>query len=419
MRIAGWLTLALCLFVGVSHSGAQEGQMPQLSANLDALLSFGSLWNCGAEDFEKAYAPRVDAHGTQERPPQFEWLSASKERARFSRHMFTNVETQLTMFGGSIKVEEAVVEFVGGKAARATVSFYNRGDSGDIQVADFDRIFRTVGQNLGQVTKVAPKRQIMSSNAALPVAGWMWSAPAAVALLEHNDYTTPGKAAKPEFLRLKLASPSQADWSMGRLATGVQRMELQKRVTRNSDGDVYISGIPMVDQGNKGYCVAASCQRLFEYLRIPCDQHEMAKLVSIDAGSGANISTMQKNLAKIDGAFKVMFKALVNPEVYYNTASGKRRVSEKAFLSMVKEHTEKGIPLLWGLSLGERPEQPPLSSDGQVSGGHMRLIIGYNAAKNQLLFTDSWGAGHELKRMEMLDAYDVTLGLYSMAPRGM
>ncbi|HEY1049788.1 MAG TPA: C39 family peptidase, partial [Prosthecobacter sp.] len=389
-----------------------------LSADLDALVNFGSIWNCSVEDFQKAYSPRVDANGTQERPPQFEWLSASKERARFSRHMFTNVETQLTMFGGAVKVEEAVVEFVSGKAARATVSFYNRGDSGDIQAAAFDHIFKTVGQNLGRVTKVVPKRQIVSSNAALPVTGWMWSAPTAVALLEHNEYNTPGRPSKPEFLRLKLAAPSQADWSMGKLATGVQRMELQNRVMKKPDGDVFISGVPMVDQGNKGYCVAASCQRLFEYLRIPCDQHEMAKLVSIDAGSGANIATMQKSLAKIDGSFKVTFKALVNPEVFYS-ASHKRRVSEKAFLSMVKEHTEKGIPLLWGLSLGERPEQPPLSSDGQVSGGHMRLIIGYNAARKQLLFTDSWGAGHELKRMEMVDAYDVTLGLYSMAPRGM
>lgn len=418
MRIAGWLTLAFSMVVVASHLPAQEGQVPQLSANLDALLSFGSLWNCNTEDFEKTYAPRLDANGTQERPPQFEWLSANKDRARFSRHMFTNVETQLTMFGGSIKVEEAVVEFVAGKAARATVSFYNRGDSGDIEVAAFDRIFKAVGQNLGQVTKVVPKRQIMPANAVLPVTSWMWSAPAAVALLEHNEYNVSGKATKPEFLRLKLAAPNQADWSMGKLATGVQRMELLKRVTKKPDGDVYISGIPMVDQGNKGYCVAASCQRLFEYMRIPCDQHEMAKLVSVDAESGADVRVMQKSLAKIDGAFNVTFRPLINPEIYYSS-NGKRRVSEKEFLSLVKEYTEKGVPLLWGLSLGQKPEDPPLPNGGQASGGHMRLIIGYNTARHQLLFTDSWGAGHELKRMEMLDAYDVTMGLYSMAPRGL
>ncbi len=189
-----------------------------------------------------------------------------------------------------------------------------------------------------------------------------------------------------------------------------------KRVTKTPEGDVYISGVPMVDQGQKGYCVAASCQRLFEYMRIPCDQHEMAKLVSVDAESGANIATMQKSLGKIDSAFKVTFKPLINPEQFY-TGPGKRRVSDKQFLSILKDYVDKGVPLLWGLVIGQKPEEPPLSR--QTSGGHMRMMIGYNLAKNQVIFTDSWGAGHEIKRMALLDAYDVTMGLYSMAPRGL
>lgn len=395
---------------------SQPVEQPDISANLDALLNFNALWLWTPDELEKTYVLKTDAQGNQTKPPQFEWMSASKDRARFSRHMFSNVETKLTMFGGSINVEEAILEFVNGKAARATISFYNRGDSGDITTSEFDRIFKVIGQNLSQVMKVPPKRQILSSNAALPVAGWMWSSPSGIALLEHNEYN-PGKGTKPEFLRLKLAAPDQANWSMGKMATGVQRMELVKRVKKTPEGDVYISGVPMVDQGQKGYCVAASCQRLFEYMRIPCDQHEMAKLVNIDAESGASIMVMQKSLAKIDGAFNVTFKPLVNPEQYY-AANRKRRVSEKEFVSIIKEYVEKGVPLLWGLSLGEKPEDPPLPNGGQVSGGHMRMVIGYNLAKNQVLFTDSWGAGHELKRMALLDAYDVTMGLYSMAPRG-
>ena len=394
---------------------AQERRLPELSANLDALLNLADLWKWSLEDLEKHYVLKLEDQDKQEKPPQFEWVSASKDRARFSRHMFSNVETKLTMFGGSVKVEEAILEFVNGRAARVTISFYNRGDSGDIAAADFDRIFKLIGQNLSQVMKVAPKRQMLSSNAALPVTGWNWKAPIGMALLEHNEYNTPGKVTKPEFLRLKIAAPNQADWSMGKMATGVQRMELVQRVTKKPDGDVYISGVPMVDQGQKGYCVAASCQRLFEYMRIPCDQHEMAKLVGVDAESGASIVTMQKSLARIDGAFNVTFKALVNPAQFY-APNGRRRVSEKAYFSLIRDHVDKGVPLLWGLVLGEKPEDPPLSR--QMRGGHMRMVIGYNLAKNQVLFTDSWGAGHELKRMALLDAYDVTLGLYSMAPGG-
>ncbi len=398
---------------------AQERKLPELSANLDELLNFAELWRASPESFEQKYVLKLEDQEKQKKPPQFEWVSASKDRARFSRHMFSNAETNLTMFGGSIKVEEAILEFVNGKAARATISFYNRGDSGDIEVKEFDRIFKVIGQNLSQVLKVAPKRQMMSSNAALPVTGWNWTAPSGIALLEYNEYNTPGKVTKPEFLRLKLAAPNQADWSMGKMATGVQRMELLQRVKKTPEGDVYISGVPMVDQGQKGYCVAASCQRLFEYMRIPCDQHEMAKLVGVDADGGADVKVMQKSLAKIDGAFKVTFRPLINPEQYYSTTTGKRRVSEKEFISFVKEYVDKGVPLLWGLALGEKPEDPPLPGSGQVRGGHMRMVIGYNVAKNKLLFTDSWGAGHELKRMTMLDAYDVTLGLFSMAPRGL
>ncbi len=238
-------------------------------------------------------------------------------------------------------------------------------------------------------------------------------------MLEHNDYVhVDNKGDKPEFLRLKLAAPGQADWSMGKLTVGVQRMALLKNVIKASNGDVYISGVPMVDQGAKGYCVAASCQRMFEYMQIPCDQHEIAYIVSADSESGANIFKMQKSLAKVDQRFKVNFKPFINPELYYSSP-GKRRVSLKQFSTIVRDHIEKGIPLLWALELGRFPEDPPLPNDGQVSGGHMRMVIGYNSAKNEIIFTDSWGSGHELKRMSEAAGYEVTLGLYSMSPAGM
>lgn len=390
-----------------------------ITVDLDVLLAQDTFWQWTTEKFERQYVAKTE--GQQSTPPQFEWLSSAKERARFSRKMFSNIDTRLTMFGGSVKVEEAIVEFVNGRAARATISFYNRGDSGEIRTQDFEAIFKRIGQNLGQALKVAPKSQLGSSNAALKVTGWNWTTPKSIALLEYNDYTarsSAGGSQQPEFLRLKLAAADQADFSMGRLAVGVGRMAAARNVTKNGAGDVYIGGVPMVDQGAKGYCVAASCQRLFEYFQIPCDQHELANLVSIDADSGANAFDMQKSLAKIDGRFNVSFKPHVNPELYYDK-NRKRRVSFKEFAGLVKEHTDKGTPMLWALLLGEYPEEPPLKGSGQVSGGHMRLIIGYNSAKNQVLFTDSWGAGHELKRMDASNAYECTIGLYSMSPRGL
>jgi hypothetical protein len=385
----------------------------KVEADLDYLLSTSELWQCDTKTFESRYRPKTETE--QKEPPQFEWLNAAKDRARFSRNMYADLETKLTMFGRSMPVEEATVEFVGGRVARATISFYNRGDSGEITAQQFDGMFRKIGQNLGQVFKVSPKSQLMSANAAVKTVGWNWTTPMGIALLEYNEY---GGSIKPEFLRLKLAAPNQADWSMGRLAVGVQRMALTKNITRTGSGDVYIAGVPMVDQGAKGYCVAASCQRLFEYMQIPCDQHEMAQLLKVDVEKGTDAFEMQKSLAKVDGQFRVSFKPLVNPTLYYDN-KGKRRVSLKEFAGIIKEHTDKGVPLLWALGIGAFKEEPPLPGDGQVSGGHMRLVIGYNSSTNKILFTDSWGAGHELKRMDASDAYQATLGLYSMSPRGL
>ncbi len=387
----------------------------ELAADLDPLLDFSTFWKTPSENFETMFVPRAVQ---QEKPPQFEWLTATKDRARFSRQMFSDAKTTLTVFAGAVKVEEAIVEFVNGKAARSTISIYNRGDSGQMGGTEFDALFKKVGQSLGQALKVAPRRQLSSGSGAVKNVTWVWSSPQGIALLEHNDFQSGATQGTPEFLRLKLAALDQADWTMGKMSMGVQRMALLKNVTRDAGGDVFISGVPMVDQGAKGYCVAASCQRLFEYMRIPCDQHEMAQILSVDVERGANALTMQKSLAKVDQKFGVTFKPLINPELYYS-ANRKRRVSLKEFASLIKEHADKGVPLLWALGIGQYQEDPPLPAGGQVSGGHMRMVIGYNSAKNQVIFTDSWGAGHEVKRMNTSDAYEATLGLYSMSPRGL
>jgi len=391
-------------------------QQIELKADLDPLLNFQAFWTTPAEKFEQMYVPRIE--GRQEKPPQFEWLDASKSRARFSRQMFVDVKTELNLFGGVVKAEEAVVEFSNGRASRATVFIYNRGDSGQISIGDFEGLFRRTGQELSRILKAAPKRQLTAGASALKTVTWAWTTPAGIALLEHNDFQSALGApqGKPEFLRLKLAAPDQADWSMGRISMGVQRMAIQKNVVKEPQGDVFISGVPMVDQGAKGYCVAASCQRLFEYMRIPCDQHELAQLLSADADKGVNALVMQKSLTRLNGRFGTTFKPIVDPTNYYSGRS--RRVSFKRFESELVEQVGKGTPLLWALELGMKDEVPPLPAGGQVSGGHMRMIIGYNNARNQVIFTDSWGAGHERKYMNILDAYEVTLGLYTMMPRG-
>ena len=78
----------------------------------------------------------------------------------------------------------------------------------------------------------------------------------------------------------------------------------------------------------------------------------------------------------------------------------------------IDQQIDKGIPLFWGVTLGTYPE-PEIP---QSKGGHMRLIIGYNDKKREILYTDSWGAGHELKRMPADWAWTISHCLMYMKP---
>jgi hypothetical protein len=46
----------------------------------------------------------------------------------------------------------------------------------------------------------------------------------------------------------------------------------------------------------------------------------------------------------------------------------------------------------------------------------MRMIIGYDDVAGKIIFTDSWGAGHERKMMKMDDAFSATTALYVITP---
>jgi hypothetical protein len=46
----------------------------------------------------------------------------------------------------------------------------------------------------------------------------------------------------------------------------------------------------------------------------------------------------------------------------------------------------------------------------------MRMIIGYNDSTEEIIFSHSWGAGHESKKMKMSDAYKATQGLFGLKP---
>jgi len=242
---------------------------------------------------------------------------------------------------------------------------------------------------------------------------------------------------------------------------------VKENVTRNPAGDVWIDNVPMVDQGQKGYCAAATSERVLRYYGLAVDQHQIAQLADTAAEGGTTLEGMAKAIAKVGRQFQLDKKDLIaaDSEVsfeksehvklieQYNAAARRKRAAEidwkeftsnntvdlqqiwramdpgilltarsgqrqglAQFTKNIKLYTEQGVPLLWSCLVGLYPETPPLGEEGAF--GHVRLIIGYNEKTQELLYSDSWGPSHALKRLPLDKAWAMTKGLIILKPRG-
>jgi hypothetical protein len=93
--------------------------------------------------------------------------------------------------------------------------------------------------------------------------------------------------------------------------------------------------------------------------------------------------------------------------------SMKDKAGYTKFIKGIREQTVRGVPLFWSVQLGVYPE-PGIP---QNAGGHMRLIIGYNEETGEIIYSDTWGAGHERKKMPDDWAWTITHNLFYLNPR--
>ena len=163
----------------------------------------------------------------------------------------------------------------------------------------------------------------------------------------------------------------------------------------------------------------------------------MAEHQAADKGAEARIAGLVDEVRVYNKMAKKLRKAEISEDVYMtrhgNSVTYSPRLLDEAmdpevlkemkvngaqkskftkFKKDLHEQILKGIPIIWSVKLGVYPE-PGLLQEG---GYHMRLIIGYNDKKNEILYTDSWGAGHELKRMPVEWAWTITRCTMYMKP---
>lgn len=258
-----------------------------------------------------------------------------------------------------------------------------------------------------------------------------------------------------QYVRLSILRPGGGKQaSGGKPAKG----RVSANVRRNADGDVWIDGVPMVDQGAKGYCAVATCERVLRYFGYNVDEHELAQMAGTTADGGTSIREMRETVRRMGSKCRLGYNEIVSMfgsrkdaekelEAYNKSAKAMKRpeldgsrfvvdrvfrmqlmieamepevllrersrdARFKKFSAGIKSRIDAGIPVFWSVKLGIFPE-PDIP---QADGGHMRLIIGYNAKTHEIIYSDSWGKGHELKRMPEDRAFAITHDAFSLRP---
>ncbi len=423
-------------------AGAAEFRLDRLLAEQD------KLWQLSPQGFI-----------TQCGWSKFKWNSAKHDSLYYSI-----VEGDKVLLG-KLPIVEIVARFNENRLQRVEFSLYNRGDLGELSVDEFDQKLATIKNYLNQLfhyNSTDTPKKLRKRLARSMIFHSIWENKFSEVKLRWS-LSKSRNTDRPEFIALYLYLHDAITPST---RATVNKKTLPERIKTDQTGGKYLE-LPMVDQGSKGYCVVAVLERVLKYYGSDIDQHILAELVSTSAEKGTSYKAMVSSLREADHKLRVKFKPIyqnreminyskfmlllkrynklarrakksrvkiadfmitkgnittyypekffqvADPQIYIDLRLKYARSENKRFFRDIEKNIMAGIPILWTVQLGIFPEQ----GKKQQSGGHMRLIIGFNRKTKTIFYSDSWGRGHELKKMPYRQAWAMTTGIYIMLPR--
>jgi len=403
------------------------------------LADTADFWKWNPDTFEKNAAPLG-----------FRWMDKGKRASRAA-------PLQEQFFGQD--VVECVVRFENGTPESIMISYFNRGDAKKpLSEADFQELVRSMLTRITQTLRVQPRPGSQNSTRSdVRDDSRIWQRPKIHFELSYS-YSPPsrGDPFRAEYVRL-IAKEFSAGEMPSFATTTVNPYEIKENIRRDpASGDVWIENIPMVDQGPKGYCAAATSERILRFFGRDVDQHQIAQIANTTSRGGTSSDELKNALQAVGRQYDFSlsthiewnFKDFLKSVERYNKVAHKNRVNQihlqetgvimigevyqrfdpdtylevrtarrsdyKKFKEKVKKYIDAGCPLSWSVQLGMFAEEPPTSA-----GGHLRMIIGYNLQKDEIIYSDTWGRGHEKKSMPMDQAFTITNSLFSLEPKGL
>jgi len=166
-----------------------------------------------------------------------------------------------------------------------------------------------------------------------------------------------------------------------------------EKVKRRENGDVVVTGIPQISQGNRGYCVPAAWEKVLRYYGVALNVYELAEA----GGTHVNGSSFRGFAVSVSRELSPLAFKL---DYLRDTADD---------IPAIKKYIDQGMPLVWGIDAQLLPQwieqtrrrRDELSTPDKVTrklsgppGYHALLIIGYNESKGEIAVSDSTELGH-------------------------
>ena len=329
---------------------------------------------------------------------------------------------------GSLTTGEVIITVAEEKPVALQVMVYNKGDDAAVAASLFKNTEKSTREAIEAMTGSRPRYQGAGKHGGIiktKVWDFVWNK--GIIRMESSSSGS-GRDFQGEFIRLHIA-PDAETLDSRNTSRAADKKQQSNHVTTEEDGTVWIKGIPMVDQGSKGYCVPATISRVLGLYGIKVDQHVLAQICDTESEKGTNGKNMLNAmnlvckkyhtdleiLADYESIVKPLIKPYnriakrerkplvsyqtynvfsdMDPDILLQIRADKKHKVDK-WLKQIKKHIDRGTPIIWNI-----PD-------------HVRLIIGYNLEKQTIIYSDSWGENHARSVMPAANALAMTNGLF-------
>ncbi len=387
-----------------------------------------------------------------ELPPVEIWATGDAKKLSEYRYRAIDKKSFETRENPTVAGIESVKTILhSGKDAHVDAYLWSRALSESKDYKGFMALLKSWGEKLSAETgQKDPKNILNDRRSAVRSSGAVWQGED---MTYHLEWSINDKR-EPEFAILHVYPGRQMDKILKDAATQlnltVAKYDPKEHLETKPDGTVWIKDVPMITQTG-GYCVVASIARVGLLYGTSVDQNALAEACKSDPAKGtsannvypflkANASKLRMRLKdpvhfgsdKAEAALRagaiqlrrtVDFKRF-SPDLdireqlgsdrdAYAIGRAKDKSELNRFKNRIHETIDRGHPLCWEVVLGLVKE--PLLTP-QTAGGHVRLIIGYNKARDTIIFSDSWGPDHAAKEIPLTDAFIETRGYFTLTP---